>query len=483
MVFNSLEYIYIFLPLVVIIYFVLNHFKHTVFSILFLIFASLFYYAYWNVPNTLIIIISVFGNFLMGQVLGNTKFSFEKKPILRKVIFIFTVLSNILALAYYKYMDFFIANINTLFNTQIPVLNILLPIGISFFTFQQIAYISDIYTGKHIAHSESFLDYCLFVCFFPQLVAGPIVHHSEMMPQFASRANLNLQWDNIFRGLVLIAIGLTKKVLIADNLSPIVQYCFDESIELSFMAAAFGSLAYTLQLYFDFSAYADLAIGSALFFNIQLPENFNSPYLSRNIQEFWRRWHMTLSRWLRDYIYIPLGGSKKGFSKTLRNVFITFLLGGFWHGAAWTFIIWGTLHGSALCFLSILKKYNQKAFPFIFSWFITFFFINITWIVFRATDLEVLSKFFQAFSLQSEFFMLDSEWKGILENTERSKVDLRNLTIFAFIISLFPYNSMKIYKNFKPRILLLLFVILLFYFTAYLTIFENNYSEFIYFQF
>lgn len=246
------------------------------------------------------------------------------------------IMANIALLGYFKYSDFFIENINDVFKTNMALLNLTLPLAISFFTFQQIAYLVDSYKGK--TQEYDVVNYAVFVTFFPQLIAGPIVHHKEMMPQFAYASNNRINAENISRGLFIFAIGLFKKVVIADTFAIYANEGFDVAKVLSFYEAWATSLSYTFQLYFDFSGYTDMAIGLALLFNIVLPFNFNSPYKALNIQDFWRRWHMTLSRFLRDYIYIPLGGNRKGTVLTYRNLMATFVIGGLWHGAAWTFV-------------------------------------------------------------------------------------------------------------------------------------------------
>ena len=286
-------------------------------------------------------------------------------------------------LAYFKYSDFLISNFNFVLSLNVQLLNLALPLAISFFTFQQIAYLVDSYRGE--TNEYDFLNYGVFVTFFPQLIAGPIVHHREMMPQFANIKNKVINFQNLAVGLFVFSIGLFKKVIIADTFSLWATNGFDNAKVLTFIEAWVTSLSYTFQLYFDFSGYTDMAIGTALLFNIKLPINFNSPYKATNIQDFWRRWHITLSRFLRDYVYIPLGGNRKGNYRTYNNLMATFVIGGIWHGAGWTFIFWGFLHGLALV---IQRFWNQLGCKLntIFGWIITFNFVNIAWIFFRATE-------------------------------------------------------------------------------------------------
>lgn len=311
-----------------------------------------------------------------------------------KLILIIGILSNLALLGYFKYSDFFIKNFNSLFDADAPLLNLALPLAISFFTFQQITYLCDSYHGK-TAH-YSLLDYSLFISFFPQLIAGPIVHHKEMMPQFLSTKNRALDASNIAKGIYIFIIGLFKKVVLADTFAMWANAGFSDGslagvASLSFIEAWLTSLSYTFQLYFDFSGYCDMALGAALLFNIRLPFNFLQPYKSRNIQDFWRGWHITLSRFLKDYIYIPLGGSRCSNLHMYLNLMATFLIGGLWHGASWLFVFWGGLHGGALVLHRIWQgatSGTKIVMPKILAWFITFNFVNFAWVFFRATDLE-----------------------------------------------------------------------------------------------
>lgn len=291
---------------------------------------------------------------------------------------------NLGLLAFFKYANFFVSNVDLVFHQKIVPPPMIIPLGISFFTFTQIAYLVDSYLGK--AKEYSFLNYALFVTFFPHLIAGPILHHAEMMPQFKSRWTLSIRYRNILLGLIIFSMGLFKKAVIADTFALWANAGFDATTTLDFFSAWAASLSYTFQLYFDFSGYSDMAIGSALFFNIRLPINFNSPYKALDIQDFWRRWHMTMSRFFRDYLYFPLGGSRCSANRTLFNLMLTFVLVGLWHGAGWMFIIWGALHGAALVVhrrWSLLNITLPKA----LAWFLTFNFVNIAWVFFRAKTL------------------------------------------------------------------------------------------------
>ncbi|MDC0127425.1 MBOAT family protein [Methylophilaceae bacterium] len=376
LIFSSYIYIVFFLPIVFIGYFALSRIKNKDFQLLWLLAASLFFYSWWDIKYLPILLISIFINFQIGKLLS--KLFTKKKPIL-----FIGITFNLLLLLYFKHFDFFIENYNGLFSQKISSLNLIIPLGISFFTFQQIAFLVDVYTNK--TSDYKFLHYATYVSFFPQLIAGPIVHHKDLMPQFDDLSKRNINLRNISLGLFIFSIGLFKKVVIADSLGGFVTSGYSSTLLISTIEAWALSLSYTFQLYFDFSGYADMAIGSALLVNIRLPINFNSPYKAKNIQEFWRRWHMTLSHFLRDYIYIPLGGNRLSYFITYKNILFTFILGGIWHGAGWTFIFWGGLHGFALIILSLWRKIGWKI-PMVLSWFITFNFVNIAWVFFRADN-------------------------------------------------------------------------------------------------
>ena len=394
-------------------------------------------------------------NYTIGNTLskdmGVNKKNFSKN-FSKKSILLFGIVCNLILLGYFKYVDFFIENLNLTINTNIELLHLLLPLAISFFTFQQIAYLVDSYKAE--TKEYDFLNYALFVTFFPQLIAGPIVHHKEMMPQFTTLRNKVKNYKNIALGLFIFSIGLFKKIVIADTFAVWANNGFDVAKTLNLFEAWATSLSYTFQLYFDFSGYTDMAIGIALLFNIKLPINFNSPYKALNIQDFWRRWHITLSRFLRDYIYIPLGGNKKGNFRTYSNLMATFILGGLWHGAGWTFIFWGFLHGLALLTHRVWQDFGFKLWVWL-SWFITFNFINIAWVFFRAKEWEDAIKILTSmFSLENivlphlllsrlEFLKLYGiEFGNYVYNIQADKFIIIWL-IMGFVIVLFFKNSME----------------------------------------
>jgi len=345
---------------------------------------SLFFYAYWNVAYLPLLLISIFFNSAVGSALPPNS-TLRRLRFSRRFILISSITLNLVLLGYFKYANFLIDNINAAFNVGFVLPQILLPLGISFFTFTQIAYLVDSYRGE--AKEYDFLNYALFVTFFPHLIAGPILHHREMMSQFESRWTLAVRYRNIVLGLFIFSIGLFKKVVIADTFAIWANAGFDGGITLYFFSAWATSLSYTFQLYFDFSGYCDMAIGASLLFNIWLPINFNSPYKALDIQDFWRRWHMTLSRYLRDYLYVPLGGNRCSTVRVYFNLMATFVLGGLWHGASWMFIIWGALHGTALVIHRIWSGLGLRM-PKVVAWLLTFGFVNITWVFFRAKTFD-----------------------------------------------------------------------------------------------
>jgi len=343
--FNSYEFVLLFLPIVLLGFYAFSLKGFYKGAILWLVGASLFFYGWWNPAYLYLLLCSIVFNYAIGINLS----SLDQK-ILKKWLLTGGIVGNLSLLGYFKYTNFFFNEFNRLFGIYYHLERIILPLAISFFTFQQISYLVDSYKGK--TDKYNFIQYCMFVTFFPQLIAGPIVHHHEMISQYGKNWINRLKHEYFAAGLTIFSIGLFKKVIFADSISEFATPIFNaaqQGIELTFSEAWSGAIAYTLQLYFDFSGYSDMAIGLAMMFGIRLPLNFNSPYKANNIIEFWRRWHMTLSRFLRDYLYIPLGGNRRGKVRRYINVIVTMLLGGVWHGAGWTFVIWGALHGFYLC--------------------------------------------------------------------------------------------------------------------------------------
>jgi len=392
LLFTAPQYIFAFLPVVLLVYFTLNRLQFVQCGKAWMVLASLYFYGYWNPAYLILIIGSMVVNFGIGNALHVVKQSEQPKLLSRKTVLVIGIAFNLGLLGYYKYTDFLLANANIIFGSEYAPLNLLLPLAISFFTFQQIAYLVDCY--QFDTQEYDFLSYCLFVSFFPQLIAGPIVHHKEMMPQFYDRGNGSLHYEHLAQGVLIFCIGLFKKVVIADTFAVWANAGFDGGEPLALFEAWGASLSYTLQLYYDFSGYSDMAIGAALMFNIRLPVNFNSPYKALNIQDFWRRWHMTLSRWLRDYLYIPLGGNRRVAGRIYVNLMATFVLGGLWHGAGWTFVLWGALHGVALCVHRLWSSCGIKM-PAPLALLSTFMFVNFAWVLFRAEDMATAQQMLQ----------------------------------------------------------------------------------------
>ncbi len=352
MLFNSYLFIFLFLPLTLYGFYQIGKVVNAKASLIWLIVTSLVFYGWFSPSFVLLISLSILVNAAIGKRL-------IWHP--HKVLLFMGIVFNLSLIGIFKYAQFVADNISWLLNLSAPNLKMVLPLAISFFTFQQIAFIVDCYQGK--VKACDFLRYCLFIVFFPQLIAGPIVQHHQVIPQFENKYFNKINMQHIALGLSIFIVGLFKKVIFADNCAvfanPIFQAA-EQGIELTFFESWWGAIAYTLQLYFDFSGYSDMAIGLALLFNIKLPINFNSPYKALNIIDFWRRWHITLSTFLRDYLYIPLGGNRKGTFHRHQNLMITMLLGGIWHGASWNFVIWGALHGSYLVINHSWRSFRQN---------------------------------------------------------------------------------------------------------------------------
>ena len=343
MLFNSHSFLFVYLPIVFCGFFLLARVGRKL-AATWLTLASFFFYGWWAPQYVVLLMVSITFNFYAAKAI--IRCDLHAAAASRKRPLVAALVGNLGLLAYYKYANFFLGNLEMLNPQWHFAIEVLLPLGISFFTFTQIAFLVDAYQGK--SSEPSFVHYCLFVTYFPHLIAGPVLHHNEMMPQFRKPDTYRTSALNVSVGVAIFAIGLFKKVVIADSLAPYSNAAFDASsggYALTFLEAWAGVLAYTFQLYFDFSGYSDMAIGLSRMFNVTLPLNFHSPYKASNIIDFWRRWHMTLSRFLRDYLYVPLGGNKQGRFRRYINLMLTMLLGGLWHGAGWTFIIWGGLHG------------------------------------------------------------------------------------------------------------------------------------------
>ncbi|MCK9201424.1 MAG: MBOAT family protein [Gallionella sp.] len=495
MLFNSYGFIFLYLPVVLIGFFVLARTSRT-FAAGWLALASVFFYGYWNPAYVGLLLGSIVCNYAFGMWIAKAGVRHEARR--KKQVLIVAIAANLVLLAYYKYANFFVGNLNELAGTSWTLGEIMLPLGISFFTFTQIAFLVDTYQGK--VKEYNFIHYTLFVTYFPHLIAGPVLHHKDMMPQFAHASTYRVNWDNIATGLMLFTLGLAKKTLWADSLAPYASGVFD-GVQLGMATGTLptiyeawaGALAYTLQIYFDFSGYTDMALGIALMFGIRLPINFNSPYKATSIIEFWRRWHMTLSAFLRDYLYIPLGGSRNGKLRRYVNLLATMLLGGLWHGAGWTFVLWGALHGVYLTLNHLWRETISGRFlNWVPAWLgnlaggvLTFVAVVAAWVVFRAENMAQALVILKAmFGIAARPISLDAVLHGnLLMLVDMSGSKLMRMLIPALAwIWLLP-NSTHIRFVRKSAALALLQAGIVIW-MLYLVIDQfGSYSPFLYFQF
>ena len=402
MLFNSIGFLFAFLPITVVGFFLLAK-RNSTLAAGWLAAASLFFYGWWDYRYIYLLLTSISLNYWFAR-----KIREEAQRISKKRWLTTAIAANLVLLGYYKYANFFISTASAISGLSYPALNIVLPIGISFFTFTQIAFLVDTYQEK--VKEYRFIHYTLFVTYFPHLIAGPVLHHGEMMPQFSDNKTYLLSATNFAVGLTIFCMGLAKKVLLADNLAPYANDVFNTPNSPSLLISWGGVLAYTFQLYFDFSGYSDMAIGLSRLFGIRLPLNFHSPYKAASISEFWRCWHMTLSRFLRDYLYIPLGGNRRGGIRRYSNLMTTMVLGGLWHGAGWNFAIWGFLHGLYLgvnhAWIAIANRVgfarDSLAWKAVATT-LTFLAVCLGWVFFRATDLataiEIVKGMFGGFGI------------------------------------------------------------------------------------
>ena len=448
--FNSYEFILAFLPLTWVVYFLTCRVRKERLGIFILAASSILFVAVSSIQSAVILLLSVAANYWFGHQIS------QKRGKASKVWLIAGLIVDIGILGYFKYVNFLVDGINGIFGADIPLVSAFLPVGLSFYTFQQIAYLADIYHGE--AELCGFGEYLLYVAFFPKLVQGPIAQQKELIPQFSDLSKKALNWDNVAKGLLVFAIGLAKKVLVADNFGKIVDYGFGHISSLNSFEAILAVLGYTIQIYFDFSGYCDMAVGIGLMFNIELPQNFNSPYKALSISDFWKRWHITLTNFLTKYIYIPLGGSRKGKIRTYLNILIVFLISGLWHGAGYTFILWGLMHGIAMALERITKSRYEKL-PKAIRWIVTFAFINMTWVIFRAGSVtEAVAMLKQVFVGGWSFAINAELTETLLQPTLISIanriVGLPVVSILAFagvlLTVLLLKNSTERLKTFKP---------------------------------
>ncbi len=476
MLFNSLDFIFLFLPITTVFFFIFGIIYQRA-GALWLALASLFFYGWWNPGYVTLLLASIFCNYVFGIAIVTTGRD-PRKKYLSKWLLGVSVTLNILLISYYKYGVFFIDNVNAIFGSHYNMAEVALPIGISFFTFTQIAFLVDAYQRK--ADEYNLIHYGLFVTYYPHLIAGPILHHREMMPQFDNPDVYRINPINLSVGITIFSVGLFKKVILADGVGkfagPVFQAAY-RGIDPTFVEAWGAALAYTMQIYFDFSGYSDMAVGLSAMIGIKLPINFHSPYKSVNIIEFWRRWHMTLSRFLRDYLYIPLGGNRKGQRRRYINLMVTMLLGGLWHGASWTFVVWGGLHGIYLVInhgwhgVLRITRFGHLQLPFgrYASIVFTFLCVVIAWVFFRSNNIASALLMLKAmtglngFALPVEWLAL-SHWIGdalagvgvpFTEDAVRAwgwgANELKWITALVFITWFFP-NTQQIMSGFDPAL-------------------------------
>src|SRR3984893_13029294 len=428
MLFNSVEFIFGFLPVTALVFFGIARRSHPA-AAAWLALASLFFYGWWNWAYVPLLVASAAFNYVCGLHLA--RFVRARRARSAGALLAFAVGANLLLLGYFKYANFFLGIGASVTGNASAIGQIILPLGISFFTFTQIAFLADVYRGYVKEYNP--IHYGLFVTYFPHLIAGPILHHKEIMPQFEDVHTYEPETKNFTIGFLIFLIGLGKKVLLADTFAAYANPVFDAASlnhSVDFASAWAGTLAYTLQIYFDFSGYTDMAVGLSLLFGIRLPINFNSPYKAISIIDFWRRWHMTLSRFLRDYLYIPLGGNRNGPLRRYTNLLVTMLLGGLWHGASWTFVAWGGLHGLYLivnhAWAAVFPVSHPNRLRALAAGGTTFMAVVFAWVLFRAPTFRAAANIIQAMvggtEISTDFHAWSADWSsqfGLQESGER----------------------------------------------------------------
>lgn len=492
MLFNSYIFIFAFMPVVLLGYYLLQHAAKPGAAKLWLLGASWLFYGWWNPIYLPLLLGSVVVNYYIAGKIQAYGLSREIIPP-KKRLMLLAVCLNVSLLAYYKYMDFFIFNANLIPGVEFEYLHLALPLGISFFTLQQIAFIVDCYrTGLK---ERNPVDYALFVSFFPQLIAGPIVHHREIMPQFAASDNRRFMASNFALGTFVFSIGLFKKVVIADSFEILVNHGFDYADSLNLVEAWIVHYSYTFQLYFDFSAYSDMAIGLALLFNIELPVNFRSPYKASNIINLWQRWHITLTRFINAYVYKTILRSfpEISFKAGMTASFLAMIVSGVWHGAAWTFVVFGALNGGAIVVNHLWRKTGWTM-PAWLGWLITFHFFSFSLVMFRATSWADVWKIYRGMLGLGENSLVvganklmgaDAPWffslaSGAAQKNLWASWGLSAMVAaFIAIVALVP-NSMDLKDRFRPNAVTLVLQAFIFVFSVMMI---SKASEFLYFQF
>ena len=502
MLFTQFEFIFVFVPVTLIGYFGISKiFPQPSAQVIWLAVASLVFYGYWDIRFVPIIAVSIVTNYLFGRAIGALPSGSPR----RKHLLITVIAGNLLALAFFKYTNFGISTYNTLTGSSVRNVPIALPLGISFFVFTQIAYLVDVYGGY--ASERSFSKYVLFVTYFPHLIAGPILHHSEMMPQFGAEENRRFSVERLAIGITIFSIGLFKKAVIADGFALVAGPVFAQAAtgDVAFHDAWYGALAYSLQIYYDFSGYSDMAIGLSTIFRISLPFNFDAPYKSQSVIEFWRRWHISLSRFLRDYLYIPLGGNRGGEWMRNANLAATMLLGGLWHGAGWTFVIWGALHGIYLAInhtwvrfikrIPTLERFSTTMSYAILALLLTQLCVVVAWVFFRATSftasIRMLSAMFHvgARSMSQYTYLVDHSALaaiavGYLTCLLLPNVNdlFRNLNVGISIYAT-PRTWSLVQWRWEPRTVWALASVGMLALGLFITLISGDLSPFLYFQF
>ena len=469
MLFSSMTFTFIFLPIVALLYFVTNKKLHNAI----LLIASIIFYA-WGEPKYLAIMLFTIIINYCGAIFIE-KYSCWKKPIL-----ITTIIANLGFLIYFKYFNFLINNCNSLLHSNIHTLDIVMPIGISFYTFQALSYVIDVFRGECKAQKNIY-KLALFICLFPQLIAGPIIKYHDIEEQIDSRT---VNFDKVNLGVKRFIIGLSKKMLIANTMGIIADKIFaQDPHNFSHAVAWLGSAAYTLQLYFDFSGYSDMAIGLGLIFGFKFMENFNYPYISKSITEFWRRWHISLSTWFKQYVYITLGGNKNGKLKTIKNLGIVFLLTGIWHGAKWTFVVWGLWHGFFVILEKIfnIKDFENKPHPLWINGLRHLYCIlifSVGWVIFRSDNITYACDY-----LMNMFCLLHPNTNNFLYNLNYYIDRIEIITFILAILCCIPIFKNIIYAESKTaKTLVNIWLLMLFYLST-ITIASSTYNPFLYFRF
>ena len=507
MLFNSYEFIFCFLPAFLILFYAALRYCNFKTALTAIVGASFFFYGFWNPPYLLLLILSIVMNYAGYRLI--LRFNDQGNGRKAKLTAGIVIALDLLSIGYFKYFNFLAGNLAALLNIPFAPYSIFLPLGISFFTFQSIAFVLDaLKPEKNQLKSCSLLEFAAFISFFPQLIAGPIVHAHELIPQLREKERLSFSRENMAEGFTIFFIGLAKKILIADALSPYANEIFNAAqagTAITFFEALYGMLAYSLQLYFDFSGYSDMAYGLALLIGVKLPINFNSPYKAHSLVDFWSRWHITLSRFLKDYVYIPFGGNRFGTFRRFRNLLATMLIGGIWHGAGWTFIIWGGMHGVGLIINHAWKilcdkyrqlaKFRNSALWTVAASVLTLIFVFLAWIVFRAENFTGVKMMFRGIcglngavlpeaivNIMPGFLRNLVSSTGImplLGNGSIMKFVSESVLIFgSLLLAIFGKNVYEMPKKMKYII-----IIAAFYFVLQRLLFAVEQTEFLYFQF